>query len=190
MCSSELGLGASPSSHMDACVRKDMNAQAHTHFRGILYFPQPYPTCQRRLLNNSLWSSVCSYSSLSLKWKERLEYFLLHWNWYFLLHWNWFQFYIRLPLMQINSINFCFDIGDPMTPRDAWSLTQHLLASSANHTLPWLFFTSSAIPIMPSVLPQAIWLAGESLYILLFFGTNRLFIGVIPRISFVFVEHT
>lgn len=56
-----------PSAHMylGACGRKDMNAQAQTHLRGILDFPQPYPTCQRRLLNN-LWSSACSYSSLCL----------------------------------------------------------------------------------------------------------------------------
>lgn len=70
--------------YLGACVRKDMNAQAYTHFRGILYFPQLYPTCQRRLLI--------------------------------------------------------------------------------------------------VVLPQARWLACKTFYISLFFGTKRLFIGVMPRI--------
>lgn len=66
MSSSELGLGASPSSHILGCMCEKGHECTGTHFGGILYFLQPYPTCQRRLLSNSLWSSVCSYSSLSL----------------------------------------------------------------------------------------------------------------------------
>lgn len=50
-------------------------------------------------------------------------------------------------------MNFCLDLGGPMTPVGPWSLARPLLSISEKHVSPWLFFTSSAIPILPSVLP-------------------------------------
>lgn len=162
---------------LGARAGKDVNAQAHTHIRGILYFPQPYPICNGRLLSPGLWSIVHSYARLPLAISSLTQ--------------TDFTSTSDFPSCRLSSSIFLL----------TWKIQRHQQVPCLSHgpcsasqrctALLSHFSPAQLFPLCPQVYPKAIWLERQTSYVLLFFGMSpRLFIGVMPRISSVFVEGT